>query len=181
MRIWFLILAVAMTGCGTVGVCNRVEPADVLMPPKFSAAPRTAAAFIRPAPSTFTLTCTPPAMVQFSPDLKNWSDFLVVSNVVITADSPSEFFRVKPATVMLAWMPSPSSDVAGYRVYTGGQSRVYSQTNTVGMTTNYSVEIEYPAPVVYFSCTCFTADGEESDFSNEASVEMAAVMLRLTK
>jgi len=180
MRNCFFILAFVLAGCGTVGVKNRIEPTDVLMPPKFVSRLAPSASVIV-IPRTLTLTCEPPAMVQFSRDMQSWTDFVEVSNVIITADSQSEFFRVKPASVMLAWMPSPSSDVTGYRVYTGGKSRVYSQTNTVGMTTNYSVEIESPAPVVYFACTCFTASGEESDFSNEATVEMAAVVLHINK
>jgi hypothetical protein len=164
-------------------VKHRVEPADVLMPPKFAAAPRSVSpsVVISPVPQVLTLTCSPAATVQSSQDLQSWNDFGEVSNTVISTGQPQQFFRVKPASVMLAWMPSPSSDVTGYRVYTGGQSRVYSQTNTVGMTTNYTVEIESPAPVVYFSCTCFTASGEESDFSNEATVEMAAVVLHINK
>ena len=176
---WFFILAFVLAGCGTVGVKQRIEPADVLMPPKMSAAPRVRSAAVVVHPTVFHLICEPTAMVECSSDMKNWKDFAEVSNMVITTDSPIEFFRVKPPVINLEWNPSPSEGVTGYRVYTGDQSGVYFQSDDAGMMTTLAVKIESPHPILYFACTAYDRSGQESEFSNEATVGMATALLQI--
>lgn len=79
----------------------------------------------------------------------------------------------RPANVVLAWDPPPSSEIAGYNLYWGAASRCYtnlvSTSNLTATVTNLQRGVTY-----YFAVTAFTADGLESDFSNEVSYTPAA-------
>lgn len=99
-------------------------------------------------------------------------------------------------SVTLAWNPNSETNLAGYRLYWGTATRVYSGTNTVGTTiitnvvgTNVirSVQNVVSNLVVgrryYFAVTAFTEDGLESDYSNEVDYGFrpgAPTMLRMT-
>ena len=71
--------------------------------------------------------------------------------------------------VTLAWNPSPTTNVAGYRVYYGTASRVY--TNSVDFVTGTNATLTGLAAgtTYYFAATAVDANGEESPFSNETS------------
>jgi hypothetical protein len=71
--------------------------------------------------------------------------------------------------VTLAWNPSPSTDVAGYRVYYGTASGVY--TNSVDSVTGTNTTLTGLAAgtTYYFAATAVDANGDESPFSNETS------------
>src|SRR5262245_45900200 len=68
-------------------------------------------------------------------------------------------------SVMLAWDPSVSTNVVGYRVYYGIGSRSY--TNHVSVTgTNATVSGLAVATTYYFTATAYDSNGIESDYSS---------------
>jgi hypothetical protein len=78
-------------------------------------------------------------------------------------------------SVTLAWDPptthgdgTPLVDLAGYKIYYGGTSRVYTFYLDVGNVTNYRMEKLSPG-TYYFAATAYDTSGNESDYSNEVS------------
>lgn len=77
--------------------------------------------------------------------------------------------QVRASTsITLAWDPSPSPSVAGYRVYYGGASGNYTNNITVGNVTSGIVNGLQPGGTYYFATTARDASGSESAPSNEA-------------
>src|SRR5205085_7771374 len=73
------------------------------------------------------------------------------------------------AQVTLAWDPNTESDLAGYKVYIGTASGVYTTTIDVGNVTTYTVTGLAPGATYYFVVTAYDTGGLESGFSNEVS------------
>lgn len=71
--------------------------------------------------------------------------------------------------VSLAWNPSASEDVAGYKVYVGLSSRNYGEPIVIGNQTTYTVTGLTEGTTYYFAVTAFDLSGNESGFSNEVS------------
>jgi hypothetical protein len=76
------------------------------------------------------------------------------------------------ADISLAWDPSISPNIAGYKVYIGKASRTYWTPVTIGNQTTYTVPGLGPG-TYYFAVTAFNVDKDESDFSNEVSQVIA--------
>ena len=72
-------------------------------------------------------------------------------------------------SVTLAWNPSISTNVAGYKIYYGLASGVYNNTISVGSSTNVTVTGLVEGTTYYFAATAVDALGVESQFSNETS------------
>lgn len=77
------------------------------------------------------------------------------------------------ADVSLAWDPSPSDDVSGYRLHIGSSSRTYSSHIAVGNQTTYKVT-SLTSGTWFFTVTAFDSAGNESDYSNEVSQTITA-------
>ena len=75
-------------------------------------------------------------------------------------------------SVTLAWNPSISTDVTGYKIYYGVLSHIYSSVVDVGNTNTVTISELVPGTTYYFSATTVDALGNESGFSNEASYTM---------
>jgi hypothetical protein len=75
-------------------------------------------------------------------------------------------FRALAEDVSLTWDPSISSNIAGYRVYTGTGSRSYDTFISIENQTSYTVT-GLQAGTHYFAVTACDIDGYESDYSNE--------------
>ncbi|HEY5913415.1 MAG TPA: fibronectin type III domain-containing protein [Verrucomicrobiae bacterium] len=71
--------------------------------------------------------------------------------------------------VTLAWDPSPSPMVAGYRVYYGPSSRAYDRVVDAGNLTSATVSNLVPELTYYFAATAYDVAGLESDYSTEIS------------
>lgn len=71
------------------------------------------------------------------------------------------------ASVTLAWDPSPDVSVVGYRVYFGPAAGTYTNSATVGNTTNATLTGLNAGTKYYFAATAYNSVGEESAFSNE--------------
>jgi predicted phage tail protein len=75
-------------------------------------------------------------------------------------------FQLMATDVLLAWDPSVTPEVTGYKVYIGNSSGTYSTPITIGSQTTYTVT-GLTSGTYYFAVTAVDADGAESDFSNE--------------
>ncbi len=81
-------------------------------------------------------------------------------------DAPAE-----AASVHIAWPPSNSPDVAGYRVHYGDQPGFY--TNAVKVDGRFTSDAVIggleEGKTYFFAVTAYTADGRESGYSEEIS------------
>lgn len=68
---------------------------------------------------------------------------------------------------VLLWDANPDPFVAGYRVYTGTQSRTYSSVEDVGLQTSNTLAHLSAGQTYYLAVTTYTQDGLESPFSEE--------------
>lgn len=74
-------------------------------------------------------------------------------------------------SVKLIWEANPETDIAGYRLHVGDESRVYITTIDVGTVLEYSMAI--PSGIVqFFSVTAYNTAGFESAYSNEVSASI---------
>jgi hypothetical protein len=80
-------------------------------------------------------------------------------------------------TVSLAWDQSPDTNVAGYKIYFGTTSHSYTQWLDVGNVTNAVIPLPDYDTTYYFAATTYDTDGMESDFSNEATYAVAALVV----
>jgi len=72
------------------------------------------------------------------------------------------------ADVKLAWDANTDPGLAGYNVYYGAQSRVYSTSIKLGLQTTCTVT-GLPPGTYYFAVTAYNTAGLESGYSNEVS------------
>lgn len=72
------------------------------------------------------------------------------------------------ADITLAWDPSPSEGIAGYRLYIGKASGVYWTPIRLGTGLTYTVSGLGPGKY-FFAVTAFNLAGNESGYSNEVS------------
>jgi hypothetical protein len=91
--------------------------------------------------------------------------------VVFWGSVISLFGLLQPAqaatSVTLAWDPSGTSGIAGYRLHYGTSSHSYSQTSDLGNTTTTTLSNLLPGQTYYFAITDYNTTGVESLPSNE--------------
>jgi len=87
--------------------------------------------------------------------------------LTVTAGSSSQPSGHSTAT--LTWNPDASTNLAGYKVYLGTSSGVYSSSVSVGNVTSYTVSNLGVGNTYYFAVTAYNSSGVESGFSNEVS------------
>ena len=68
----------------------------------------------------------------------------------------------------LVWTPSTSSNVAGYHVYYGGMSGVYTNRVSTDNATNAVISGLVEGATYYFAAAAYDSAGLESPLSNEA-------------
>jgi len=94
---------------------------------------------------------------------------LLVSLLSISARFPAWGALPAPAhTVTLAWNSSPSGSIAGYRLYYGTSTHVYTNLVDTGGTTTATVPLN-SGVTYFFAVTAYDAIGLESEFSTEVS------------
>ena len=71
--------------------------------------------------------------------------------------------------VTLAWDPSASANILGYKIYYGTTSHKYSSTVSVGNVTQATIAGLIEGTTYFFAITAYDNSNQESDFSNEAS------------
>ena len=98
---------------------------------------------------------------------KTTSTFLLAARVLIL---PLLVTTAQAGEVSLAWNPSISSSVGGYRVYYGQISNSYTTSQDVGNKFTYTAKDLQDGAVYYFAVTAYDLTKTvESDFSNEVS------------
>lgn len=98
------------------------------------------------------------------------STFLLFGLVVL-----SPFPAIAAKNVTLAWDPSPSPSVVGYRIYHGVASRSYTNQISTGSTTSGTLSNLIEGATYYFAATAVNDLGVESEFSDELSYTVPAV------
>ncbi len=73
------------------------------------------------------------------------------------------------ASVGLAWDPVTASNLSGYKVHYGTQSRSYSKTLDVGKNVSYTVPSLTEGQTYYFAVTAHNTLGQSSSYSTEVS------------
>ena len=73
----------------------------------------------------------------------------------------------------LRWAPNTESDLAGYKVYYGTESRNYTNVIDVGNVTTYKIT-NLQAGTYYFAVTAYDTSGNESAYSEEVSKTFSA-------
>ena len=71
------------------------------------------------------------------------------------------------AQIKLAWDPNPESDLGGYRVHRGSESRNYSFVEDVGNQTSYTFSDIETGQIYFYAVTAYDLKGSESDYSEE--------------
>ena len=71
------------------------------------------------------------------------------------------------AHVTLEWDPNMESDLEGYKLYYGVESRNYSYIIDVGNQTSYTITELQIGETYYFSVSAYNTAGYEGDYSNE--------------
>lgn len=79
--------------------------------------------------------------------------------------TPAKTRPPRTTTLTLKWDPNPEPDIAGYTVYYGRTSGVYTPLQTVTASTA-TVKVQ-DGTVFYFAVTAFNSAGLESPFSEE--------------
>ena len=96
--------------------------------------------------------------------------FLLLAQIL----RPAQVFAATPAdpyNLTFAWSASSSSEVVGYNLYYGTISGIYTNKIPVGNLTTTTISGLSGGVSYYFATTAFSADGQESDFSNEVSYQ----------
>ena len=73
--------------------------------------------------------------------------------------------------VTLAWDANPESDIAGYKVYSGTNSRVYSTVVDVGNRTTVTLSNLSSGRTYFLALTAYDTTALESDFSQEITYD----------
>jgi hypothetical protein len=86
-----------------------------------------------------------------------------------STSSTAAVVTVSNAIVMLEWDANTEANLAGYKVYVGDASGVYTISFDVGNTTTYTVRGLQAGRLYYFAVKAYDQSMNESDFSNEVS------------
>lgn len=79
------------------------------------------------------------------------------------------FIPCWPFSVIVRWSQNTESDLAGYKVYHGTESRLYDTSVDAGMVTSEEIGGLIEGVTYYFAVTAYNAGGVESYFSEEVS------------
>jgi fibronectin type 3 domain-containing protein len=82
---------------------------------------------------------------------------------------PSLAISLSPASVTLAWDPSPSVSVVGYRLYYGTSPRTYTYSIDAGPSTTVTLSNLLRGTTYYMAVTAYDSFGLESEFSEEVA------------
>jgi hypothetical protein len=74
-----------------------------------------------------------------------------------------------PYTAIVEWAPNSEADLAGYTVYYGTDTRIYSTSADAGMSTSHQISGLVEGVTYYFAVTAYNASGAESLYSEEVS------------
>jgi hypothetical protein len=98
--------------------------------------------------------------------MKTW----IINLAALVAVALAAAGLARGETVTLAWDASVSTNVAGYRVYWGTNSRAYFGVTNAGLVLTQTVVLPHSGRW-FFAATAYDTNGLESDFSSEVSWE----------
>ena len=98
--------------------------------------------------------------------MKTW----IINLVACMAVALAGVCLARGETVTLAWDASASTNVAGYRVYYGTNSRAYCCMTNAGLVLTQAVVLPRGGRW-FFAATAYDTNGLESDFSSEVQWE----------
>ncbi|MFA6662501.1 MAG: fibronectin type III domain-containing protein, partial [Bacilli bacterium] len=106
-------------------------------------------------------------------ELNFWNDIWNADNdsdgIINLLDPTPDETPATTAQLTLAWDTNSETDLAGYKIHYGLQSRTYDTTCDVGNFTSCTIADLTPGTTYYFAATAYNTDGLESDFSTEVS------------
>ncbi len=82
--------------------------------------------------------------------------------------------------VTLAWDANTENDLAGYKVYYGNSSGIYSSNVDVGNQTSYTITNLVNGNTYFIAATAYDINGNESSYSNEVSYSVPDTTLPST-
>lgn len=88
----------------------------------------------------------------------------------------SSFSTFAASSVTVAWSPNANPEIAGYRVYYGGASRVYTNQVDAGRANSAVINGLTAGATYYLAATAYDVAGLESDYSAEAVFTNRAVL-----
>ena len=85
------------------------------------------------------------------------------------------------ADVTLAWNPKQSPDIAGYRIYYGTCSGIYTSRIDAGKMTNLRIPDLDKGQIFYFAATTYDHNGNESNFLQEAVYDPSSIAGQISR
>ena len=76
-----------------------------------------------------------------------------------------------PVAVIVQWNKNIENDLAGYKIYWGTHSRAYTNVINAGLDTSYTIT-NLPSGQIYFSVTAYDIAENESNYSEELTVNI---------
>jgi hypothetical protein len=98
----------------------------------------------------------------------------IISTIIYVAILASIFLILRfqsgaeAAELTLAWNPKQSPDIAGYRIYYGTCSGIYTSRIDAGKVSNVKISDLNKGQTYYFAATTYDHNGNESNFLQEA-------------
>lgn len=99
---------------------------------------------------------------------------IVLATVVLLACAAAS---AAAATVTLTWAPNPEPDIAGYVVYYGTSSGLYSTSVDVGSQTSFQFVEPDSTTRYYFAVSAYNVSGARSELSAEVSTDPTSLQL----
>jgi hypothetical protein len=105
--------------------------------------------------------------------------YAVLHNPVLAFNAPLPDPQTYSLT--LTWDSSPSPEVVGYHLYCGAESGNYTNNTVTSNVMTVTVSGLSSGATYYFALTAVSADGQESDFSNEVTYrqELSGVQMQI--
>jgi hypothetical protein len=100
------------------------------------------------------------------------SALIICSQAGATVPNPA-------VNLTLAWSPSTNPVVAGYNIYFGGASGVYTNKTSVGLATSLTISNLISGNTYYFAATTQSALGTESALSSELAYNVKVPLAKL--
>ena len=106
---------------------------------------------------------------------------MVLTTLAVGAAHPqARHANAGQASVTLDWDASTDPEVAGYNIYYGAASGLYTNMVSVGEVNSATITNVVPGATYYFAATAYNTVGLESDFSNEIPCTVPAGNATLT-
>ncbi len=79
------------------------------------------------------------------------------------------------ADITLSWVPKNGPDIAGYRIYYGTYSGIYTSRIDAGKVSNIRISDLNKGQTYYFAATTYDHNGNESNFLQEAVYDPSSI------